>query len=92
MKKDLAPVVKESEIEMIRCAVCKGLTKPGETTHLVVVETRAKEYINWKHDGYGGMIEIRSSGWEIVKEIRVDSVCALLTMSEMQREGRLHRN
>ena len=57
---------------MFRCAVTGKLTKPREPQIKIVVETRPKEYVNFKWDEETReKIRIESRGFETVKEVSV---------------------
>lgn len=57
---------------MFKCAVTGEVTEPREPQTKVVVQTRAKQYVNevWDEET-GKRIVIHSQGHEIVKEINV---------------------
>ena len=55
---------------MFKCQKCGAQSKPRAKQHHVVLETRAKTYIN------GERGETVTKGTEIVKEIHVGDCCA----------------
>ena len=81
---------------MFRCENCGKLTKAGEKSYKVIVETRPKKYkvdfvkIIKKHRPGRGWrrkkIRIKkvTEGWEIVKEIRVCEEC----YKKLKKEGK----
>lgn len=51
---------------MYKCAITGRLSKPNEKLNKIVVETRAKTYVNWDYEAEE---EWQSFGTEIVKEV-----------------------
>lgn len=58
---------------MFKCELCGKITKAGEKQHKKVVQTRNKTYINIDKKGN----EKKTTGTEIVKEIRICEKCAM---------------
>ena len=48
---------------MFRCAVTKELSNPQERPYTLVIEKRAKKYVNFQGK--------ETDGWEIVTEIKI---------------------
>ena len=83
---------------MFRCENCGKLTKAGEKSYKVIVETRPKKYnvdfvkIIKKHRPGKGRrkkkvrIKKVTEGWEIVKEIKVCEECYRKLKEEKKNE------